>query len=331
MKKIKNSVKTEMKNMVQKELARIMAKQISNEDFFKEMVQDVICDFYEEESEEKSNKTNLSNEKFPLDEFTRNRMEKINRLRDIQNGNNKDRISELLNFDNKSNNKENTFFEKEIDYFNQYRKPSKVELSSEQLNTLFGQKDVCHDKLTNKLIYGQPNIKNYLELRNIVEEQATSDYGQIQYSENVLHDLFSYIEKNKAELEATHEQTHVDSKSIEIYKVGNKNKKIIGEGAEEVGYFYKKLNPDYFYFELEIQTNEIKKLREISLKNVFLNGKSIDKGDISIINGENLLNLSKEIYSETIIKSTSQTESNTNDLKEKPLQRKKVNQKIKLV
>jgi hypothetical protein len=328
-KKIKNSVKTEMKNMVQKELARIMAKQISNEDFFKEMIQDVISDFYEEFDEEPINQQ--SSPQRPWENVQKNRLGHIS---DIVSGKYKDKFSELINKERSSKSDLMDFFVSPSRFKSKVNLPgSRVELTQEQMDTLFRPREIKPEtEINSNLLFGQPNSNNLSILKGINAEQAINDYRHIQYTEEILNQIFDYIEKNKSNLEATHEQTHPrENFSIEIYKVKNKEEENIVEDFRTSKSFALKLNPNYFAFNLEVKTNEITKNKETFLKNVFINGNQIGEGAVSSDNVKKIMNLVEEIYSETKINPISQTELAPQIVEPKSSKNKKNKLKEKVV
>lgn len=302
-KKIKNSVKTEMKNMIQKELARIMAKKISNEDFFKEMMQEVVNDFYEEEQQGEKNSSRLEEVQkelySPLNKNSSKLFKEINKNRfghiaDIMNGKYKDDFS--------------TFINKELDDEHGFKpfpitrpstktsniisvEPSDVELTKEQMNKIFNSQKLP--------IFNNPNPKNMQILRNIVLEQATQDYGYIQYTKEILNEMFDYIEKNKSKLRATHEQMHINNKSIETYRVNNGEERELVSDFRTNHSFNTSINPEYFGYELEIKTSNTTNQKAIALKNLTVNQNSVSEGMISAEEMGRLLDLTMDIYSET--------------------------------
>ena len=292
MKKIKNSVKTEMKNMVQKELAKIMARQISNEDFFKEMVQDTIADFYEDEAESKDFSTSspFSNHKT----YSKLGADKSDLLNDIFTGKYKDEFKKILDVDVDRTREANTT----STIFNPMRfspvEPSKVRLSESQLNSMFARDLDINKPETVRAInstFSKPNPYNMSILSSINGKQAIQDYNNIHYTKDTMAKIFECIEKFKGNLTATHEQIHHDTKSIETYKVS-----YIGGG---------------FSFEIEIQTRLSSKTKTINLKNVNLLGDKISEGITDLKSIEKLLDLAQEIYSETPILPISKTVPDT--------------------
>jgi len=322
-KKIKNSVKTEMKNMVQKELSRIMAKQISNEDFFKEMVQEVISDFYEVEKEEIKEKTSYDS----IKEFGRDKASVIN---DIMEGKYREDFSKIINKDINKNKTEVCF--DPISQLKTRVSNSKIELTPEQMNVLFGKrKENSEPEIENKLLFSQPNPHNLNILKNINGEQAIQDYERIQYTKEVIKDLFDYIEKNKSHLKAIHEQMHINNKSVEIYKIQNEAEKDLINDFRIYKTFSTRINPEYFSFEVEIKTSEITKQKIIALKNVVMKSVDISDGVIGAEDAEKLLEIAQDIYSNTTIKPLSQTEPITKEeiLVTKKLKNKKKQIKVK--
>jgi len=321
-KKMKNSVKTEMKNMVQRELVRIMAKQISNEDSFKEMVQEVISDFYEEEAVVE-NQTSYNSKK----DLQKGR---LGLLTDIMNGKYKE---EFLTCINKELEEKNLLMDSLVTPHKSsipIQKQSNVELSKEQMDALFRispTKRAENEKIDN-LVFSKANVHNMRILNNINAEQASQDYQKIQCTKEISDQLFDYIENNKGNLDATHEQLHINNKSIETYKVHNKEEKEkIGNFKFGKG-FTTTLNPKYFAFELEIKTNELTKQRTLTLKNITMESNSISKDVMSAKNIEKLLNIVQEIYSNTTIKPLSQTEPITEEEK-RAAKKLKSNQRAK--
>jgi len=291
-KKIKDSVKTEMKGMIQKELARIMAKQISKEGFFKEMIQEVVDDFYEEEQEETSSLLNENQSNF-FKEINKN---KLGKIADILNGKYKDEYS--------------TFINKEIDDTPGFKsipltrpsyKKSNVELTKEQMNTLFDSPKISkiEDFLKSAPIFNNPNPRNMQILKNIVSEQAIGDYSNIQYTKEILKNMFDYIEKNKSKLKAVHEQLHINNKSVETYKVNNGEERDLVNDFTTNRSFSTRINPEYFGYELEIKTNIKTNQKTLALKNLTVNQNSVAEGMISAEEIGKLLNLTIDIYSET--------------------------------
>ena len=295
-KKVKNSVKTEMKNMVQKELAKIMAKQISNEDFFKEMVKDVVNDFYEEDVELKEVKDFIER---PWDRIQNN---KLGHLKDILNGKYKENFNDLVNDKNKSKGDFLEFMTSKV-----HKSPtfpeSKVNLKQSDLESLFNAPK--ESNIFNKAIFSVPNSQNLTILKGINAEQALSDYKTIQFTDDTLGDIFNNIAKYRKNLECSHEQTHSNKNSIEVYRIKNKEEVEVEKGK----YVWENINPNYFAFDLKIKTKENTQLREISLGNVFLNGNIIAEGNLGFENAEKMLNLVVEIYSDTTIEPISKTES----------------------
>lgn len=291
-KKIKDSAKAEMKDMIQKELARIMAKQISKEGFFKEMIQEVVDDFYEEEQEETSSLLNENQSNF-FKEINKN---KLGKIADILNGKYKDEYS--------------TFINKEIDDTPGFKsipltrpsyKKSNVELTKEQMNTLFDSPKISkiEDFLKSAPIFNNPNPRNMQILKNIVSEQAIGDYSNIQYTKEILKDMFDYIEKNKSKLKAVHEQLHINNKSVETYKVNNGEERDLVNDFTTNRSFSTRINPEYFGYELEIKTNIKTNQKTLALKNLTVNQNSAAEGMISAEEIGKLLNLTIDIYSET--------------------------------
>ncbi len=306
-KKIKNSVKTEMKNMVQKELAKIMAKQISNEDFFKEMVQDVISDFYEDVDVSKQ-KENISDSigKRPLSDYidekfdnasayeklsnfsSKNTRDKLEHLSDIACGKYKEEFLKHINYGDEPKKSQVSSIRRHIPPL--FTPESKVEFTSDQLNSIFNNTAEDRNPLQN-LIFNQPNRNNLRELNNITKSQASEDFVEkMQYTKEILEKLFNYIENNMNKLDATHEQVHIGKRSIELYSVVDRE------------------NKDDFSFELEIKGKTSFVGREIFLKNVAVDSMLVNEGIISLENAEKLLDLSQKIYSETIIEPLSKTE-----------------------
>lgn len=298
-KKVKNSVKTEMKNMVQKELAKIMAKQLSNEDFFKEMVKDVIDDFYEEEVELKE----VKDKDFIGKPWERNQNNKLGHINDILNGKYKDEFNSLV--DGKKIPK-NDFLEFMTSKVHKYptNTASNVSLKQSELESLFNAPK--ESNVFNKSIFSVPNSQNITILKGINAEQAISDYKMIHFTNETLEEIFYAIIKHRKDLECSHEQTYSNKNAIEVYRIKNKEEK---EFQQDEKVWNKIINPNYFSFDLEIKTKENTLLREISLGNVFLNGNTIEKGNLGFENAEKILNLVVEIYSDTIIEPISKTES----------------------
>lgn len=291
-KKIKDSVKTEMKGMIQKELARIMAKQISKEGFFKEMIQEVVDDFYEEEQEETSSLLNENQSNF----FKETNKNKLGKIADILNGKYKDEYS--------------TFINKEIDDTPGFKsipltrpsyKKSNVELTKEQMNAVFNSPKTSkiEDFLKSAPIFNNPNPRNMQILKNIVSEQAIGDYSNIQYTKEILKNMFDYIEKNKSKLKAVHEQLHINNKSVETYKVNNGEERDLVNDFTTNRSFSTRINPEYFGYELEIKTNIKTNQKTLALKNLTVNQNSVAEGMISAEEIGKLLNLTIDIYSET--------------------------------
>lgn len=301
-KKIKNSVKSEMKSMVQRELAKIMAKQISNEDSYKEMIQEVINDFYEEEIEVedtgKENQPTSGN--------------KRDTLYEILSGKYKDRFSALVNQEENNTLQMNPYvIGKNLKNENQIF--PNIELTKEQLNTLFKSQNEQGTRQFNPAYFREVNPVNLCNLRGIIKEQSIQDYERIQYTKEVLGKMFDFIEKNINFLEATHEQLHINKNSIETYKVQNKVEKELVNDFNTNKIFSTRLNPEYFSFELEIKTNDLTKQKKLALKNLTMENNVISEGVISTEDVEKLLKIVQEIYSVTTIKPLSQTEPITEE------------------
>lgn len=281
MKKIKNSVKTETKNMVQKELSKIMAKQLSNQDFFKEIMQDVINDFYEEDVN--LDKPKLEQKINPTyDKIKSSIIDRTSLINDIMNGQLKEEFSTLVGD------------EKNFNQHQSFNKLAGLDIPESKVE--------LNDKLL-QLLFGQPNICNLSSLKKINAKQAVEQYDCIEYTKEFLDKLFNYIEENKSQLIATHEQIHVGDNSVEIYKINNKEEK------DDKHFFLPLINQNHFSFELRIKTNEISKKNEMFLENVIFEGRVIEHGFILIEDFQKLLNLSKEIYSETIKEPVPKTEN----------------------
>lgn len=307
-KKIKDSVKTEMKGMIQKELVRIMAKQISKEGFFKEMIQEVVDDFYEEEKQEESYSSYLKEKQEALSSLSKGNLPKLFKeidksrlinIVDIMNGKYKDEYSIFLN--------------KELDDISTKPRPdvkpsikpsvraSNVELTKEQMNTLFTSPKISKidESLKTVPIFNNPNPRNMQILKNIVSEQAIGDYSNIQYTKEILKDMFDYIEKNKSKLKAVHEQLHINNKSVETYKVNNGEERDLVNDFTTNRSFSTRINPEYFGYELEIKTNIKTNQKTLALKNLTVNQNSVAEGMISAEEIGKLFNLTIDIYSET--------------------------------
>jgi hypothetical protein len=302
-KKIKDSAKAEMKDMIQKELARIMAKQISKEDFFKEMMQEVVDDFYEEEQEETTSPqlkegqegTNLLLGGNPfIKRFKEIDKNRLGHISDIMAGKYKDEYSIFLNKE-----------VGDVPGFNSIpvtrplSKTSNVELTKEQMNKIFESPKVS--KLIDELsIFNNANPKNMQFLKNIVSEQAIGDYSNIQYTKEILKEMFNYIEKNKSKLKATHEQLHINNKSVETYKINNGEERDLVDDSKR-SFSGTKINPNFFGYELEIKTSNVTNQKTLALKNLTVNENSVSEGMISAEEIGRLLNLTIDIYSETQI------------------------------
>lgn len=321
-KKLKDSVKTEMKAMVQKELAKIMAKKISKEDVFKNMIEetmnelceDSISDLHESKTQKLEKKEHFQDNLNNLfgtvvgpnklnSIYGDSIVKKASLFDDIKNGKRRDEMFVLVNkeFDNSSipsrhNGKKKAKYEcpKELN-LNSF--PGGHKFSAEQIETMFNynnKHDECEKKVDatelQELIFKAPNEENFNALKNITKIQAIQDYTGIQYTEQVLDKLFNYVEKIEVDLEATHIQTHFGNTSTEVYHVANKN------------------NEKLFSFDIEIIQNLNSKNKRIYLKNVIFDGCCFPQGNVENKRLLILLELAKNIYSETIIKPLSKTE-----------------------
>lgn len=302
-KKIKDSAKAEMKDMIQKELARIMAKQISKEDFFKEMMQEVVDDFYEEEQEEQEDITQSRLKKIQESKYSPLNGNPFGLSKEVQ----KDRLGKIVDILNgKFKDEYSKFINKEVDDVPGFKsipvtrplsKTSNVELTKEQMNKIFESPKVS--KLIDELpIFNNANPKNMQFLKNIVSEQAIGDYSNIQYTKEILKEMFDYIEKNKSKLKATHEQLHINNKSVETYKINNGEERDLVDDSKR-SFSGTKINPNFFGYELEIKTSNVTNQKTLALKNLTVNENSVSEGMISAEEIGRLLDLTIDIYSET--------------------------------
>jgi len=319
MKKIKDSAKAEMKKAVQKELSRIMAKQIAKEDFFKEMVQEIVSDFFEEDA---IKETAIPHPEQPWNWGTTT-PERLKLLAGIKKGELKDEFSKIIN--KNLNSEEKEYFEQIADSpniknspdFNRLikRKNSNVLFTDEQMRTLFdparlAEKEKAQSSYSNDIVFGKANPQNINKLSGFVKDQAIEDYSRINYTQEVKDNLFDYIKNNKSSLEATHEQFHINPiNSMERYHVTNK--KNLHLDKTEVAYKFNRgaynINPEHFSFNVEIKTNTKTNIKAVLLNDVYLKGEYFPHGHITFDDVTKLLDIAQQIYSDTIICPLSET------------------------
>jgi len=318
MKKIKDSAKAEMKKAVQKELSKIMAKQIAKEDLFKNMMQEILSDFFEEIDVKEEKQEESTFNLFPWQRGYKNVNERIKTLAGIQSGDHKEEFSKMIN---KDVNSISCDFSKNVSDLNSrlIRKGnSNVLLTDDQMKTLFDPARLAEKVKTipNPLLFREANPINMSKLASISKEQAEADYFRgMNYTKEMIDSLFKYINENKLSLEATHDQWEANNNSIEKFHVKNKEPKDLEENEEFRRFYTPKINPKYFAFCIEVKTRLTTKIKTFSLIDVYLNGESLPFGSIGLEDIIKLLELAKEIYSDTIILPLSQTNPEENQTK----------------
>lgn len=319
MKKIKDSVKTEMKKAVQKELSKMMAKQIAKEDSFKRMAQEMMSNFFEEDAikeiampqpeESWRNSTNP---------WTKSTTDRLQFLAGIKKGDLKEEFAKLI--DKNLYSEEKDYFNiKNVSDLNRFIKKanSNVLLTDTQMSTLFdpariAEKTKSGTTIPNDIIFTQANPVNMSKLSSIVKEQAEADYSSINYSQEIKDKLFNYINSNKSSLEARHEQIHINSanNTKERYYIANKEDLYVDKNKIDYRLHMQayNINPEHFSFNLEIETNTKTNKKAMLLKDIYLKGESFPYGNITSDDGVKLLDIAQQIYSDTIIKPLSETQ-----------------------
>lgn len=267
MKKIKDSIKLEMKREIQKELVKIIAEQISKENVFVEMKQNIIDDFCEDVSNKPLNIFNETLEKNKTIDF-------LKKMDVIKDGKMKDFFDVMIN---KKIGKE-YFKTNEIDI-------SKINIPNIPEDNLWinGEIPIDGSEITKK-VKRNKIYSHILNENNISEVLASlrpqeNEYHLIEYTDETLDLLFNLLEESKLNLIVSCENVLGDTK----FKVSNGEEKYLGESGL--------INSKHLSFELKIDS-----LSKIELENVFINGHLIERGIIELKTANEILDIVNKNY-----------------------------------